>query len=129
VNFHTHLLSSQQQFLYRLCCLGSDLSFLELLDDLIADEETHLVVLLVFLCNLDEFDDDSQGRGLLLHLGDDEFDCFDEKIRIFAAHSQTDQELVDIQGLLCPDGEEGEQLPPHLHGEVGEKILDVGFDR
>lgn len=96
VYLHPLLFSGQQQDLYRILYGLTDLSFLELVDQLVAQEEVELEVVLVLLGQLHILQYNCEATRLLVHPGCQLLDGPHQHICIFAAHPQAHQKLVNI---------------------------------
>ena len=88
---HPLLFSGQQKDLYRTLYGLADLPFLELVDQLVAQEEVELEVVLVLLGQLHILQHNCEAAGLLVHPGYQLLNSPHQHICIFTAHPQAHQ--------------------------------------
>ncbi len=122
------LFPRQEQNLYRTLDGLADISFLELLDQLIANKEIELEVVLALLGQLDVLEHHWQAMWLFPHPGCHLLNGPHEHLCIFAADSQAHQQLVDVdcEGGVA-DGQLLQQLSALIHLQVRQQILHMRF--
>ena len=99
MNLHAHLLPNNQQSLNDLSHFTIDLPLLQILDHLVTHEKVHIVVVFILLGQTDKIEHCLQRRRFLSHFFDDELDCLHQHVGVFPTHTQTYQQLENVQSF------------------------------